>query len=163
MMVRRFPPPWSVDEQSACFVVRDQNGQALAYVYFEDRSHPVTLTGPSSRHLNLVKTPSKSKNAPLSHQLGSGRARGGLPSGRHGDTDLHGVEKHRMRAEFADDYDVRISRRVACIGIWRVRRNVDEMPGSLPVCCFADRTYYRIIIFPMLAPPALDQVVVCFG
>jgi hypothetical protein len=33
---RRLPPPWSVEEQSACFVVRDHNGQALAYVYFED-------------------------------------------------------------------------------------------------------------------------------
>jgi hypothetical protein len=33
---RRFPPPWSVEEQEACFVVRDQNGQALAYVYFEE-------------------------------------------------------------------------------------------------------------------------------
>jgi hypothetical protein len=35
-MARRFPPPWSVEEQPACFVVRDHNGQALAYVYFED-------------------------------------------------------------------------------------------------------------------------------
>jgi hypothetical protein len=34
--LRRFPPPWSVDEQEACFTVRDANGQALAYVYFED-------------------------------------------------------------------------------------------------------------------------------
>jgi hypothetical protein len=33
---RRFPPPGSVDEQEACFVVRDATGQALAYVYFED-------------------------------------------------------------------------------------------------------------------------------
>jgi hypothetical protein len=33
---RRFPSPWSVEEQSACFVVRDHNGQALAYVYFEN-------------------------------------------------------------------------------------------------------------------------------
>ena len=31
-----FPPPWSVEEQPACFVVRDGNGQQLAYVYFED-------------------------------------------------------------------------------------------------------------------------------
>jgi hypothetical protein len=35
--VRRFPPPWIVEEQPACFVVRDHNGQALAYVYFEDQ------------------------------------------------------------------------------------------------------------------------------
>src|SRR5262249_7862416 len=32
---RRFPPPWSVEEQSACFVVRDANGQQIAYVYYE--------------------------------------------------------------------------------------------------------------------------------
>jgi hypothetical protein len=33
---RRCPPPWTVEELDACFVVRDANGQALAYVYFED-------------------------------------------------------------------------------------------------------------------------------
>jgi hypothetical protein len=33
---RRFPPPWLIDELEACFVVRDDSGQALAYVYFED-------------------------------------------------------------------------------------------------------------------------------
>ena len=36
MSSRRFPPPWSVEETEACFVVRDANGQALAYIYFED-------------------------------------------------------------------------------------------------------------------------------
>ena len=30
---RRFPPPWSADETDACFIVRDHNGQALAYVF----------------------------------------------------------------------------------------------------------------------------------
>jgi hypothetical protein len=48
MPARRFPPPWTVEElNDACFVVRDNNGQQLAYVYFEeepqrprhDRSH----------------------------------------------------------------------------------------------------------------------------
>jgi hypothetical protein len=29
-----FPPPWSVEEEDACFV-RDRGGQKLAYVYFE--------------------------------------------------------------------------------------------------------------------------------
>ena len=33
---RRSPPPWSVDEQEACFIVRDAKGQALAYIYCED-------------------------------------------------------------------------------------------------------------------------------
>jgi hypothetical protein len=34
---RRFPSPWTLDEANdACFIVRDHNGQALAYVYFED-------------------------------------------------------------------------------------------------------------------------------
>ena len=36
MPERRFPPTWSVEEQEACFVVRDHNGQVLAYVYFEE-------------------------------------------------------------------------------------------------------------------------------
>jgi hypothetical protein len=28
---RRFPPPWTVEEQEACFAVRDADGQQLAY------------------------------------------------------------------------------------------------------------------------------------
>ncbi len=35
-MPRRFPPPWSIEESSACFIVRDHDTQALAYVYFEN-------------------------------------------------------------------------------------------------------------------------------
>jgi hypothetical protein len=35
---RRFPPPWTVDEQRLCFVVRDRTGQAVARLYFEDDS-----------------------------------------------------------------------------------------------------------------------------
>jgi len=34
MPARRFPPPWSIEElNDACFVVRDRDGQQLAYVY----------------------------------------------------------------------------------------------------------------------------------
>jgi hypothetical protein len=36
MMQRRFPPPWSVEELDACFVVRDHNGQKLALVYLKN-------------------------------------------------------------------------------------------------------------------------------
>ena len=35
---RRFPPPWSVEETDACFIVRDHNGQALAWVSVARRS-----------------------------------------------------------------------------------------------------------------------------
>jgi hypothetical protein len=53
--VRRFPPPWSVEELDACFVVRDHNGQALAYVYFEDepgrRSAAKLLTKDEARRI----------------------------------------------------------------------------------------------------------------
>ena len=31
-----FPPPWTVEELDACFVVRDQSGQQLACVCFEN-------------------------------------------------------------------------------------------------------------------------------
>jgi hypothetical protein len=30
------PPPWTIKELAECFIVRDANGQALAYVYFEE-------------------------------------------------------------------------------------------------------------------------------
>jgi hypothetical protein len=33
---RRFPPPWSIEEHQESFIVKDANGQALAYLYFED-------------------------------------------------------------------------------------------------------------------------------
>jgi hypothetical protein len=31
----RFPPPWSVEEQPACFVVRDHNGQREGRIMLE--------------------------------------------------------------------------------------------------------------------------------
>jgi hypothetical protein len=36
MPARRFPPPWSVEELDACFVVTDSAGQKLGYIYFEN-------------------------------------------------------------------------------------------------------------------------------
>ena len=35
-MPARFPPAWSAEESDVCFIVRDHNGQALAYVYCEE-------------------------------------------------------------------------------------------------------------------------------
>ena len=65
---RRFPPPWSVDEADTKlhrrrFIVRDANGQALAYVYFENepgrRSAARLLTRDEARRIaaNIAKLP----------------------------------------------------------------------------------------------------------
>jgi hypothetical protein len=63
MPARRFPPPWSVEDQDACFVVRDHGGQQLAHVCFEDepgrRSAAKLLTKDEARRIatNIAKLP----------------------------------------------------------------------------------------------------------
>jgi hypothetical protein len=60
---RRFPPPWTAEETAPCFIVRDANGQALAYVYFEDepgrRAAANLLTKDEARRMaaNFAKLP----------------------------------------------------------------------------------------------------------
>ena len=34
--MRRFPPPWTIEEHTESFIVRDATGQALGYFYFDD-------------------------------------------------------------------------------------------------------------------------------
>jgi hypothetical protein len=38
-MVRRFPPPWTAEVTPNCFIVRDANGQALSYIYYESERY----------------------------------------------------------------------------------------------------------------------------
>ena len=65
---RRFPPPCSVEDpdpkpQQQCFIVRDGNGQALTYVYFEEepgrRAAAKLLTRNEARRIaaNVAKLP----------------------------------------------------------------------------------------------------------
>jgi hypothetical protein len=60
---RRFPPPWSVDEATESFCIRDANGQALAYVYFEDEKgrrdvmHRLTRDEARRIAINIAKLP----------------------------------------------------------------------------------------------------------
>jgi hypothetical protein len=59
----RFPPPWTIEELEACFIVKDNAGQKLAFVYFEDepgrRSAAKLLTKDEARRIaaNIAKLP----------------------------------------------------------------------------------------------------------
>jgi hypothetical protein len=61
---RRFPPPWDIEEHNkACFIVKDVNGQALAYVYYKNEPGRRTAANLLARDearrmaLNFAKLP----------------------------------------------------------------------------------------------------------
>jgi len=63
MPARHFPPPLSAEVAPNCFIVRDANGQALSYVYYENepgrRSAAKLLTKDEARRIavNIAKLP----------------------------------------------------------------------------------------------------------
>jgi hypothetical protein len=58
-----FPPPWSVEERPACFIIRDAGGQALSYLYYEEepgrRSAAKLMSHDETQRIaaNIVKLP----------------------------------------------------------------------------------------------------------
>jgi hypothetical protein len=60
---RRFTPPWDIEDNGACFIVRDHSGQALSYVYYENepgrRTAASLLTRDEARRIaiNIAKLP----------------------------------------------------------------------------------------------------------
>jgi hypothetical protein len=64
---RRFTPPWDIEDNGSCFIVRDANGQALSYVYYETepgrREAADLLTRDEARRIaiNIAKLPELTK------------------------------------------------------------------------------------------------------
>jgi hypothetical protein len=60
---RRFTPPWDIEDNGACFIIRDHSGQALSYIYYENdpgrRAPANLLTGDEARRIaiNIAKLP----------------------------------------------------------------------------------------------------------
>jgi hypothetical protein len=60
---RRFPPPWEIVDNGACFIVRDHSGQALAHLYYDNepgrRAAAHLLTRDEARRIaiNVAKMP----------------------------------------------------------------------------------------------------------
>jgi hypothetical protein len=64
MPVRRFPAPWTVeDHNGAVFIVKDRNGRALSFIYYEEedgrRSAADLMTKDEARRIaiNIAKLP----------------------------------------------------------------------------------------------------------
>jgi hypothetical protein len=63
LFVRRFPPPWTAEDNGAALIVKDASGHALAYVYYElepgRRTAANLLTRDEARGIaaNIAKLP----------------------------------------------------------------------------------------------------------
>ena len=61
---RRFPPPWSLEQITGSYKVKDANGQSLAYVYGRetladaDIAHVLTMDEARRIASNIAKLPS---------------------------------------------------------------------------------------------------------
>jgi hypothetical protein len=92
----RIPPPWTIEENNnACFLVRDANKQALAYIYFEKepgrRSAAKLLTKDEARRMsaNFAKLPERLR-----------RSTSSLERSRHSEHGVHEPCHLSCRASF---------------------------------------------------------------
>jgi hypothetical protein len=72
MTARRFPPPWSVEDIGAAFVVTGSAGQKLSYIYYEEepgrRSAAKLLSKDEARRI-AANTLSEARSKSSAHCL----------------------------------------------------------------------------------------------
>ena len=73
----RFPPPWDIEEYDrSCYIVRENNGQALAYCYYEQkpdrRAAARLLTRDEARRIFAKRTCSGRTYLSLWHRIENG-------------------------------------------------------------------------------------------
>jgi len=72
---RRFPPPWSAEVQPNYYVVRDADGQQIAYIYYSNdpdrRTAAKLLTKDEARRIaaNIAKLPGLLRKLELSRAM----------------------------------------------------------------------------------------------
>jgi hypothetical protein len=85
---RRFPPPWTVEDLGSCFVVKDNNGQKLSYVYYEEepgrRSTAKMFSRDEARGIaaNFAKLPELERKKALASRPGTQTNRLGMKDAR---------------------------------------------------------------------------------
>jgi hypothetical protein len=57
VMPRRFPPPWSIEEIDACFIIRDDNGRALAYGLLRGGAGPASDRQAAHQRISTAASP----------------------------------------------------------------------------------------------------------
>jgi hypothetical protein len=73
-LTRHFPSPWTAEDDGACFIVRDANRQAVAYVYYFDEESGAAqtanlVTGEEAQRTSPRTSPScRSCSAPRGSQ-----------------------------------------------------------------------------------------------